>query len=346
MFTSDGAFTRVTARHGLIACCAVQPREIELPDEDVAAVGSFLEFLYTGEYFPKKLPGQRVLESDPRLPAVDDSGTQLLKHARLYTLAEKFGMGALKSLASSKIHCVNSTAKGEIVYARYVYANTSPEDQTVRAPIANFWATRSHTLRSEAEAEFKSLCLEYPQFGYEVLSKLLLAGAGRVATSDGDANTGQRGFWTTSSSGSATRRCTPLRIVGASERGKAVEAHSESPSCMYVHQPATSEDLDTPSCILCLTTGSASNAAVATSEGMPRTISRDPILPRTSSNVHRSELGRRSAGAFALNIAYPKSRLWNPANLTALGESPSPIYAAERQDWLCGNAKAMRCAVQ
>lgn len=41
----------------------------------------------------------------------------------------------------------------------------------MRAPIASFWATRSHTLRSEAEDEFKSLCLEYPQFGYDVLSE-------------------------------------------------------------------------------------------------------------------------------------------------------------------------------
>ncbi|PNY28468.1 Uncharacterized protein TCAP_01607, partial [Tolypocladium capitatum] len=149
------------------------PRQIELPDEDITAVGCFLEFLYTGEYFPKKLPGQRVLESDPSIPAVDDSGVQLLKHARLYTLADKFGMDTLKSLASSKIHCINSTAKGELVYARYVYAHTSNEDATVRAPIASFWATRSHTLRSEAEAEFKSLCLEHPQFGYDVLTRVL-----------------------------------------------------------------------------------------------------------------------------------------------------------------------------
>jgi hypothetical protein len=43
----------------------------------------------------------------------------------------------------------------------------------VRVPVANFWATRSHTLRAEAEAEFRSLCLEYPQFGYDVLSMFL-----------------------------------------------------------------------------------------------------------------------------------------------------------------------------
>jgi hypothetical protein len=136
-------------------------------------VGCFLEFLYTGEYFPSKVPGTRALEVDASTPKVDETGEQLLKHARVYTLAEKFGLEKLKNLASSKIHCVSSTAKGEIAYARYVYEFTSPEDRTVRAPIASFWATRSHTLRQEAEEEFRSLCLEFPQFGYDVLSMFL-----------------------------------------------------------------------------------------------------------------------------------------------------------------------------
>lgn len=135
------------------------------------AVGCFLEFLYTGEYFPKKITGQRALESDPSLPKVDETGAQLLKHARVYTLAEKYSLPTLRTLASSKIHCVNSTAKGEIAYAEYVYAYTSESDAAIRAPVANFWASRSHTLRAEAEPEFKALCLQYPQFGYDVLSK-------------------------------------------------------------------------------------------------------------------------------------------------------------------------------
>ncbi|KAL7791534.1 hypothetical protein V8C37DRAFT_141586 [Trichoderma ceciliae] len=146
------------------------PRHIELPDEDIDAVGCFLEFLYTGEYFPRKLSGQRSLESDPTVPAIDDSGVQLLKHAKIYTLAQKWGVSALQTLSSSKIHCINSTVKGEIEYARYVYANTALDDTTIRAPVANFWATRSHTLRSEAEDEFKALCLEFPQFGFDILS--------------------------------------------------------------------------------------------------------------------------------------------------------------------------------
>lgn len=149
-----------------------QPRQIELPSEEIDAVGCFLEYLYTGDYFPRKIPGQRQLELDPSLPKVDESGEQLLKHARVYTLADKFQVPNLRTLASSKIHCVNSTAKGEIAYARYVYAYTPDGDSTIRTPVASFWANRSHTLRAEAEPEFKALCLEYPQFGYDVLSKL------------------------------------------------------------------------------------------------------------------------------------------------------------------------------
>ncbi|RKU47793.1 hypothetical protein DL546_006943 [Coniochaeta pulveracea] len=149
------------------------PRQIELTNDDAEAVGCFLEFLYTGEYFPRKLANSRELESDPSLPKVDDTGDQLLKHARVYTLAEKFGLEKLKNLAASKIHRVSSTAKGEIAYARYVYQYTPKDDTTIRAPIANFWAMRSHTLRAEAEEEFKSLCLEFPQFGYDVLTRVL-----------------------------------------------------------------------------------------------------------------------------------------------------------------------------
>ncbi|KAF7865816.1 hypothetical protein EAF04_005981 [Stromatinia cepivora] len=151
----------------------VSERRIDLIDEDLDAVGCFLEYLYTSDYFPRKIPGSRDLEHDPAVPDVDETGDQLLKHARVYTLAEMLQLPSLKSLASSKIHCVNSTAKGEIAYARYVYAHTQKDDQTIRAPVANFWATRSHTLRSEAETEFREMCLEFPQFGYDVLTRVL-----------------------------------------------------------------------------------------------------------------------------------------------------------------------------
>ncbi len=146
-------------------------RTINLSHDDFEAVGSFIEFLYTGDYFPKKVPGQRSLETDPSIPAVDEEGVHLLKHARVYTLADRFQMPHLKNLASTKIHCVSSTAKGEITYARYVYEFTKKEDTVIRSPIVSFWASRSHTLRTEAEAEFRSLCLEFPEFGYDILSE-------------------------------------------------------------------------------------------------------------------------------------------------------------------------------
>ena len=141
-------------------------------DEDLETVGCYLEWIYTGEYFPKRLP-ERTLEKDPETPVMDSTGDQLLKHAKVYTLADKLGIQELKTLAHSKIHCVDSTARGEIVYARYVYANTPKEDITIRRPVAAFWAQRSHVLRHDAGDEFRQMCLEFPQFGYDVLSKFI-----------------------------------------------------------------------------------------------------------------------------------------------------------------------------
>ncbi|KAI9826335.1 MAG: hypothetical protein M1832_000252 [Thelocarpon impressellum] len=151
----------------------ISPLQIDLSDERLDAVGCFLQYLYTGEYFPRKLEVSMGLETDPSMPAIDDEGEQLLKHARVYTLADKLGVAELKTLAHSKIHRINSTAKGEIAYARFVYANTPREDATIRKPVAAFWAHRSHVLRHEAEAEFRKMCLEYPQFGFDVLSLVL-----------------------------------------------------------------------------------------------------------------------------------------------------------------------------
>ncbi|KAL8938667.1 MAG: hypothetical protein Q9211_003099 [Gyalolechia sp. 1 TL-2023] len=170
---------------------------IELGDDDLDAVSCFLEYLYTGEYFPHKLPSGS-LEHDPSAPKIDDSGAQLLKHARVYTLAEKLVMPvriishlnlasfeyvpkltafvpfkALKSLSHSKIHLITSTAIAEIAYARYVYSHTTRSDLTIRKPVASFWGQRSHVLRHETEGSFRDMCLAFPEFAFDVLSFVL-----------------------------------------------------------------------------------------------------------------------------------------------------------------------------
>jgi hypothetical protein len=152
-----------------------QPRQIIYTDCDVDAMGSVVEYLYTGEYFPKKTSAARdaPLEKDPRQPPTDNDGLGLLVHARIYTLADRLQLPELKSLAHSKIHRTASTAKGELAYARYVYKESNPEDTTIRKPVAAFWATRSYSLRHDAEPEFKAMCLEFPQFSYDVLQLVL-----------------------------------------------------------------------------------------------------------------------------------------------------------------------------
>lgn len=151
---------------------------VDLPDESVDAFSSFLQFQYTGDYLllENNQSVSTSVSTETALPngeEVDQSGEQMLKHARIYTLAEKLGLPALKALAHKKIHLINSTARGEIAYARYVYGNTPATDTAIRGPIALYWSQKCHVLRHEAEEEFKSLCLDVPEFTFDVLTLVL-----------------------------------------------------------------------------------------------------------------------------------------------------------------------------
>lgn len=115
--------------------------------------------------------------------------------AHNYTSDPNVPYQALRSIAHRKIQATTSTARGEIAYARYVYSTTNASDTTIRSPVAAFWATRSHVLRHEAEEEFRAVCLEYPQFGFDVLSKVLdqkekMRGGGLGVSGSGDAGVG------------------------------------------------------------------------------------------------------------------------------------------------------------
>ncbi|KAL5364577.1 hypothetical protein BJX96DRAFT_179082 [Aspergillus floccosus] len=144
-------------------------RRIKLPDENVEAFGYFLQYQYTRDYFTSAIAS----EHEQVVGEIDDSGEELLKHARVYTLAEKLGIPSLKHLAHSKIHRINSSSQGELAYARYVYTHTPSDDETIRKPVAAFWAQRSYVLRHEAEEEFKRLCLDVPEFSFDVLTLVL-----------------------------------------------------------------------------------------------------------------------------------------------------------------------------
>lgn len=82
-------------------------------------------------------------------------------------------MPSLKRLAHTKIHQVNGTPSGELAYARYVYTNTPEDDTTIRKPVASYWAARSHTLRHGIEEEWRKICLDIPEFSYDVLTIVL-----------------------------------------------------------------------------------------------------------------------------------------------------------------------------
>lgn len=199
MVGSGDEITTLSAHQGLLIqspwfneTCAQfadgAPRRIDLTGDDLEATSSVLEYLYKSDYFPT-LNGQS-LEDDAAIPRPDDEGVGLLRHARVYTLAQRFGLPALAQLAHRKIHLTSSTAKGEIAYARFVYKETSPDDEAIRRPVASFWAQRSYVLRHEAEQEFKRMCLEFPQFGFDVLNMVLDAQEKRSQRQEGGSSGG------------------------------------------------------------------------------------------------------------------------------------------------------------
>ena len=65
-------------------------------------MSSFLQYQYTGEYFPRRASTAGGLESDPSIPELDETGDQLLRHARVYEL---------KTLAQGKIYRINSAVR-------------------------------------------------------------------------------------------------------------------------------------------------------------------------------------------------------------------------------------------
>ncbi|CEJ60833.1 hypothetical protein PMG11_09390 [Penicillium brasilianum] len=147
------------------------PRRIELPGEDVDAFGCFLQFEYTRDYTITQPEDPSISDEPERV--IDTTGDELLRHARIYTLAEKLGLPQLKSLAHTKIHRVNGTPRGELSYARYVYTHTSSEDTTIRKPVASYWASRGHLLRHDVQGDWDSMCLEVPEFTTDVLKILM-----------------------------------------------------------------------------------------------------------------------------------------------------------------------------
>ena len=144
----------------------IHQRRIHLPDEDVDAVGHFVQFLYRGDY---AIPESHT----PDLSDADKSEENMLRHARIYTLAEKLGLPELKNLAHGKIHKIKGTPGAELAYARYVYTHTKDDDNAIRRPVASHWANQSHILRHEVGDDFQKLCIDVPRFSFDVLSIIL-----------------------------------------------------------------------------------------------------------------------------------------------------------------------------
>lgn len=59
--------------------------------------------------------------------------------------------------------------------------------------MASFWGQRSHVLRHETEGEFREMCLEFPEFAFDVLSFVLDAEERRSSRREREGGDGDGG---------------------------------------------------------------------------------------------------------------------------------------------------------
>lgn len=120
-------------------------REVELPEDDPEAFSSVLEFLYGEEYSPRLItersdkPGVRAgALSITGYFAVTEQPDQLcaaaMRHAKIYCLADKFGITDLQKLVLQKLRlCGPLRDLNFLKVAAYLTANSSDYNDELSA---------------------------------------------------------------------------------------------------------------------------------------------------------------------------------------------------------------------
>lgn len=117
-------------------------REVTLPDDDPQIFSSVLEFLYSEEYSArfKMAGGTKGVKGVKSIPGYNGVGLSrhlraaAMRHAKIYCLADKFGMAKLQKLVLEKLRfCGPLRNTNFLEVASYLVANSSDYQGEVSA---------------------------------------------------------------------------------------------------------------------------------------------------------------------------------------------------------------------
>src|SRR5436189_3099842 len=129
---------------------------IELKGDDVRVVEAMLQFMYTFEY------GSTGNEISP-----------MLFHVRVYSIAEKYGISALKLEAKDKFSKVAVTCWDMDDFpdvASEIYSSTPPEDRGLRDIVTG--VAHAHIVKLLKKDDFNNTFQETPGFAADVAQLL------------------------------------------------------------------------------------------------------------------------------------------------------------------------------
>jgi hypothetical protein len=136
-----------------------------------------ISFFYSQDYFD--VSSEPNLNNEMQLAVVDSIipvtlASPLLTHAKVYVMAEKYDVPALKALSKEKYEAAVSTAWNDFIFTKslkLIYDETPDSDRVMRDIAAK--AAASHLAQLLERGEFLGLCKTNGEIGVDILKASL-----------------------------------------------------------------------------------------------------------------------------------------------------------------------------
>ena len=152
------------------------PRIVELPEEDPDIFAAVLQFLYQDDFFPRLLrhPASQKPELEYRDPDAANRVGPMMKLARIYFAADRIGLQGLMRLAARKVRkLMPVSAKSYLMFARFVYENTSDTDDILRPYAISYVNEYLLYFVEDEEDVLKEAVLEGGAFAWDLMQELI-----------------------------------------------------------------------------------------------------------------------------------------------------------------------------